>query len=76
MPRVGLEPTRIAPTDFKSVASANSATPAEANNSRYVDISVRFGVNLALILFLSPFTPVGKTSSNSAMAFSRIPSII
>ena len=29
MPRVGLEPTRIAPADFKSAASANSATPAK-----------------------------------------------
>jgi hypothetical protein len=28
MPGVGLEPTRIAPADFKSAASANSATPA------------------------------------------------
>ena len=28
VPGVGLEPTRITPTDFKSVASANSATPA------------------------------------------------
>ena len=28
VPRVGLEPTRIAPADFKSAASANSATPA------------------------------------------------
>ncbi len=28
MPRVGLEPTRIAPADFKSAASAYSATPA------------------------------------------------
>jgi hypothetical protein len=30
MPRAGLEPARsVAPTDFKSVASTNSATPAE-----------------------------------------------
>ena len=29
MPRVGLEPTRITPADFKSAASANSATPAK-----------------------------------------------
>ena len=29
VPRVGLEPTRIAPADFKSAASANSATPAQ-----------------------------------------------
>ena len=28
MPGAGLEPTRIAPADFKSAASANSATPA------------------------------------------------
>jgi hypothetical protein len=28
VPGVGLEPTRIAPADFKSAASANSATPA------------------------------------------------
>ena len=28
VPRVGLEPTRIAPADFKSAASAYSATPA------------------------------------------------
>jgi hypothetical protein len=28
MPGVGLEPTRIAPADFKSAASASSATPA------------------------------------------------
>ena len=45
MPRVGLEPTRIAPADFKSAASADSATPAEANINRYVDIMVRVGVN-------------------------------
>ena len=29
MPGVGLEPTRIAPADFKSAASAYSATPAK-----------------------------------------------
>ena len=29
MPGVGLEPTRITPADFKSAASANSATPAK-----------------------------------------------
>ena len=28
VPGVGLEPTRIAPADFKSAASASSATPA------------------------------------------------
>ncbi len=28
VPRVGLEPTRITPADFKSAASAYSATPA------------------------------------------------
>ena len=28
VPGVGLEPTRITPADFKSAASANSATPA------------------------------------------------
>ena len=28
VPGVGLEPTRIAPADFKSAASADSATPA------------------------------------------------
>jgi hypothetical protein len=31
VPGVGLEPTRIAPADFKSAASANSATPAGAS---------------------------------------------
>ena len=30
VPGAGLEPTRIAPADFKSAASAYSATPAEA----------------------------------------------
>lgn len=29
VPGVGLEPTRIAPADFKSAASADSATPAK-----------------------------------------------
>ena len=29
MPGVGLEPTRITPADFKSAASASSATPAK-----------------------------------------------
>ena len=33
MPGVGLEPTRITPADFKSAASAYSATPAA--NSGY-----------------------------------------
>ena len=28
VPGAGLEPTKIAPADFKSAASANSATPA------------------------------------------------
>ena len=32
VPGVGLEPTRIAPADFKSAASASSATPAKDKN--------------------------------------------
>ncbi len=32
LPGVGLEPTRITPADFKSAASANSATPALADD--------------------------------------------
>ncbi len=32
MPGVGLEPTRSAPADFKSAASASSATPAGRNH--------------------------------------------
>ena len=31
VPGVGLEPTRITPADFKSAASASSATPASGN---------------------------------------------
>ena len=40
MPRVGLEPTRIAPADFKSAASANSATPAKNEAILQVSINI------------------------------------
>ena len=43
VPGVGLEPTRIAPADFKSAASANSATPAKGWRRR-ADSNRRIGV--------------------------------
>ena len=36
------------PADFKSAASANSATPAEAKTHRIVDIRAEVGVKMAL----------------------------
>jgi hypothetical protein len=40
VPGEGLEPTRIAPADFKSAASATSAIPACAKASAYAEASV------------------------------------
>ncbi len=48
VPGVGLEPTRIAPADFKSAASADSATPAKAKSACYDTKLPTFGDNLAM----------------------------
>ena len=46
VPGVGLEPTRIAPADFKSAASADSATPAKGD---ILCVTDKVGVYLALL---------------------------
>jgi hypothetical protein len=48
VPGVGLEPTRITPADFKSAASANSATPAKAKFYEIAATLGNFGVKKAL----------------------------
>lgn len=44
VPVAGLEPAQIAPRDFESRASANSATPAYLLHS-FLFVSQRVGVN-------------------------------
>lgn len=55
MPGEGLEPTRISPADFKSAASANSATPARGIKhelGNHYNTSLRPSARLALLYFL------------------------
>src|SRR5512142_2489736 len=43
VPGEGLEPTRIAPADFKSAASASSAIPANLRNGEHYSIPYNGG---------------------------------
>ena len=67
MPLAGLEPARIAPLDFESSASANSATAAyiinpASDEARFDYITKKFTLQQPIYFFISLF-PISKQSN-------------